>query len=235
MRRAAGFIAVIIVACAYFYAVHKYSPTRNPQNRQEGLPPLAGGPTFVIDGVEWTQVFYWNFSDGMYPDGWSWGQWEAIDGLLTGEDQEGITSVYFFPFTHNGNVVLETKVKLLKGIEGHHAEAHLLTRDSDEIYYESGMTLLADTNHVQLRHMAGKKDYLYQLFPIHKRVHYNDWYVMRFMIYRNEVKAFVNGIPVLPKLESIDEKLPVGVYHEPHVTVAYGVAQFEYVKILVAP
>jgi len=27
-------------------------------------------PTVVIDGVTWTQVSYWDFKDGLYPNGW---------------------------------------------------------------------------------------------------------------------------------------------------------------------
>ena len=27
-------------------------------------------PTVVIDGVTWTQVLYWDFKDGLYPNRW---------------------------------------------------------------------------------------------------------------------------------------------------------------------
>ena len=191
-------------------------------NRQSQLP------TAVIDGVTWTQVLYWVFEDGFYPTGWGRGNWSIVDGMLEGRESEGGFSLYFFPFTHGGDFILETKVKILEGLDGD-VEVQLLTRDSDKINFESGMVLFAGWNKVTVRHMADKIDYVYRPFGMNMTVNYGEWYVMRFVVYKGIVRAFVNEVQVYASNDSY----PVGEYHEPHLAVRYAIAAFEYVKIFV--
>jgi len=116
-------LVTIIFSCAAFYFIE-----------QRSRPP-----TVVISGVVWTRVLYWNFNDGFYPEGWGWGNWSIIEGCLEGHDLHGEPSVYFFPFNHDGDFVLETKVKFIRRSDIRDVEAQLLTRDSNKINYESGM------------------------------------------------------------------------------------------------
>jgi hypothetical protein len=184
-------------------------------------------PTVVIDGVTWVQSTYWNFSDGLYPSGWSWGNWSLVDGELEGRDPEGDVAVYFFPFTHRGDFILETEVKFVEGAESRDAEAQLLTRESENVNFTSGMVLFVEENAVTVRHMADKFDCINSdPFTINMNITYGEWYVMRFMVHEGVVKAFVNGVQVFKS----DESYPVTQYHEPHLTVMFGVVRFKYVR-----
>jgi len=179
----------------------------------------------------WTLALEWNFKDGLYPNGWGWGNWSLADGELEGRDPKGDICVYFLPFDHGGDFILETKVKFIGGTDIRDVEAQLLTRDSREINFESGMVLFAKVNRVTVRHMANKIDFVYKTFSINLSIEYGKWYVMRFMVVDGYVKVFVNNVQVYAS----EEKFPVGEeYHEPHLAVRYGTARFEYVKIYVA-
>ena len=81
-------------------------------------------PTVVIDGVSWHQVLYWDFKDGLYPNGW--GNYSIVEGKLQIEDLTGEESVYFLPVTDGGDFVLETKVKLIQGHHPAYVAAQLL-------------------------------------------------------------------------------------------------------------
>ena len=132
MKRSIFYLGVLLIISIFFtiyYLVHLY-PSQNSL------------PTCEICGINWTLVLQWNFKDGLYPNGWGWGNWSLVDNNLEGRDPKGDISVYFFPFTHGGDFILETKVKFVKGTNGRDVEAQLLTRDSKKIYFESGMVLL---------------------------------------------------------------------------------------------
>jgi hypothetical protein len=188
-------------------------------------------PTVVIDGVTWVQSIYWNFSDGFYPSGWSWGNWSLVEGELEGRDPAGEEPCYFFPFDHDGDFILETEVKFIEGTDARDAEAQLLTRDSENVNFESGMALFVEENAVTVRHMADNFDYIdSDPFAIGMNITYGEWYVMRFMVYEGVVKAFVNWVQVFES----DESYPVTNYHEPHLTVIFGVVRFKYVRGFVA-
>ena len=184
--------------------------------------------TIMIDGVAWTQVLHWSFRDGLYPNSWGWGNWQIVDSELEGRESEGEFSVYFLPFIHGGDFILETRFRFLKGLDND-VEAQLLTRDSSEINSESGMVLFAEEDKVTVRHVADRIDYVYKAFPINVSIEYGEWFVMRLMIYKGIVKAFVNDVQIYGSNESF----PVGEYREPHLAVRYGIARFEYLKVYV--
>jgi hypothetical protein len=234
MGKLVKMILVLVVGGAYFVLLHLYSPARHTGFSREFPEGRPEGPTEVIDGIEWTEALNWNFKDGDYPTKWSWGEWEIVDGYLHGRDPEGNFAVYFFPYTHGGDVLLETKVQFLEPGKARKTEAHLLTRDSQDLNYESGMVLVADTNIVDLRHMAGKRNYIYDIFPVEQRTGYGDWWVIRFAIYHNRVRGYLNGERIDADLPGLPERLPVGMYQEPHLAVNSGEARFEYVKIYFA-
>ena len=42
----------------------------------------------MTDGVAWSQVLNWEFRDGLYPNGWGWGDWRIVDGEIEGRESE---------------------------------------------------------------------------------------------------------------------------------------------------
>jgi len=143
--------------------------------------------------VTWSQVLYWDFKDGLYPNGWGWGNYSIKEGKLQIEDLTGEESVYFLPVTHAGDFVLETKVMLIRGHDLVYAAAQLLTRDSNKQNYESGMALLPEMDQAIVRHMADGFDYVYRAFEINISIDYGEWYVMRLMVLNVPLKLVVKA------------------------------------------
>jgi hypothetical protein len=226
MKKLMFSVVPLLILCfiLVFYGYSK-NYSKSPQSAV-----VTKGPVVEIEGVNWTQVLYWDFANDSYRGSWGWGDWDVVDGMLEGRDPNGSISVYFFPFNHEANFILETKVQLIQEKSIHDVEAQLLTRDSRKLNYESGMVLFAKQNNVTVRHMAKKIDYVYETFPVDMEINYGEWYVMKFVVYNGIVKAFVNDVQVYISNDSF----PVGTYHEPHLAVKSGVAKFEYVKILAA-
>ena len=104
--------------------------------------------------------------------------------------------------------------------------AQLITRDSEQVNYESGLVILPEMDQAIVRHMANKIDYIYTAFPINTSIDYSEWYTMKLMVRNGIVKAFLNDILIYAS----DDAFPVGEYREPHLAVRYAVARFEYVK-----
>jgi len=159
------------------------------------------------------------------------GDYSIVEGRLQFEDLTGDESVYFLPVSHGGDFVLEVKVKF---VEAHHPlypAAQLLTRDSNKQNYESGMALLPEMKQAIVRHMADRVDYVYKAFEINMSIDYGEWYVMRLIVHEGRMRAFVDGNEIYDSNSSF----PVATYEEPHLAVRYGVAAFEYVKILTMP
>ena len=187
-------------------------------------------PTIAFDGVTWTQIMHWNFKDGFYPRGWGWGNWSIIEGKLQMEaDSAGEESVYLLPVRHGGDFLLETKVKIVRGFHPYYVAAQLITREGEQVSFESGLVILPEMDQAIVRHMAERVDYVYTAFPINMSIHYDEWYVMRLMVHNGVVKAYVNDIQIYMS----EDAFPVGEYREPHLAVRYGVAQFEHVRIFV--
>jgi len=207
---------IVLIAISIFYFSSYFT-------QREALPSI------ILDGVTWSQVLHWNFKDGFYPNDWSWGSWNIVDGTLEGRDPSGEFSVYFFPFSHGGNFTLETKVTFVQGTEANDVNAQLLTRDSNKLNFESGLIAFAKENRVTVRHMVNKINCVYETFYIDMDLTYGESYLMRFTVYSGTVKAFMNDI----KIYSSKDSYPVGEYKEPHLAVQYGIARFEYVKIFI--
>lgn len=209
------------------------------------IPSALEGPVVNIDGNSWTRVVDWHFKDGYFPGGWSWGMWRLVNGSLRGSDYTGESSVYFFPFTHGGDVILETKIRLLQPMGDTSVKAYLLTRDSEMLNYESGMVLYGGESDLAVRHMAKHIEYIKERVPSYSVIEYNKWYILRFMIRDNMIKAFLNGTQVYASdwhlytgsddslIDRTGAYLPVGNYREPHISVLDGTAEFEYVRIYI--
>lgn len=218
------FIILLLISCVLllYYGFSKL------YSKDLQTTAVTNGPAVEIDGINWTQVLHWDFANGSYRGSWGWGDWDVVDGVLEGQDLDGSISVYFFPFDHDANFILETKVQLVQKTPMHDVEVQLLTRDSKKLHYESGMVLFAKENNVTVRHMVNKIDYVYETFRVDMEINYREWYVMKFMVYKGVVKAFVNDVQVYIS----NDNFPIGTYHEPHLAVKSGIAKFEYVKIL---
>lgn len=231
-------IAVLVSGCA--------QPGDEYSNADATLPPAGDYPSLILDGVEWTEAAYWDFEDGYYPGGWGWGEWKLDDGSLVGGDRYGNTSVYFFPFTHSDNVVLETRIRFDRSAREHVAEAQLSTRDSDFIHYQSGVGIFAGIrgSRVDVRHTASTKDYVRESVKAGDAPAYGQWRLVRFMLIEGEVSAWIGDDRVYSSTEAAAARkeadpesadttgiYPVGVYHEPHVAVRWGEASFDYIRI----
>jgi len=79
-----------------------------------------------------------------------------------------------------------------------------------------------------VRHMADRIDYVYEAFEINMSIDYSEWYVMRLMVHNGRMRAFADD----NEIYDCDSSFPVTSYGEPHLAVRYGVAVFEYVRIL---
>lgn len=184
-------------------------------------------PTVVVDGVTWEEVLHWDFRNGPYPQGWFWGTWGMVDGMLEGQDPEGTIAVYFLPFLHGGDFILETRVRLIEGVGEKDVDVQLLTRDSRQLRFESGMNLYAAGNTVTVRHMAKTVNHVWENFPVEATLGGGEPHVMRFVVHRGTVTAYLDGARVYRSAGSY----PVGTYREPHLAVESGIGRFEYVKI----
>jgi cellulose synthase/poly-beta-1,6-N-acetylglucosamine synthase-like glycosyltransferase len=202
--------------------------------------PDAGGITVDFHGTSWTRVMNWDFSDGQYPGGWGWGDWRIENGLLTGYDPEGNIAVYFFPYTHGDNVILETKARLIGYPGNGHPEMQMLTRDDRAIHSESGIVLRAGENRVDIRHMVGTTQYIHETFPTEDLISLDQWYVIRFIFRDGKIDAFLDGEHVFSSdryameigtRDRVGGVYPVAMYNEPHLAVRHGGVQFAYVKI----
>ncbi len=225
MRKLIFSIILLFVFCILlvYFGFSRFGPKDTPPDA------MNKGSVVPIDGVNWIQVLDWRFADGPYRGSWGWGDWNVVQGTLEGRDPKGELSVYFLPFHHSENFILETKVQFIQKMERRAVEAQLLTRDSKRLRCESGMVLFAEGNKVAVRHMAEGIDYLRKTLDVAMDITYGEWYVMRFMLHNGIVRAFVNDSQIYVS----EDSFPVGEYREPHVAIGHGIARFEYVKIFV--
>ena len=62
-------------------------------------------------------------------------------------------------------------------------------------------------------------------------IDYGGWYIMRLMVHEGRMRAFVDDYEIY----NSNASFPVTTYGEPHLAVRYGVAEFEYMRILTIP
>ena len=60
--------------------------------------------------------------------------------------------------------------------------AQLITRDSEQVKYESGLVIRSEMDQAIVRHMANKIDYIYTAFPTNISIDYNQWYTMKLVV-----------------------------------------------------
>ncbi len=193
----------------------------------EGSSPALAEKETGPCSEEGTEVMRWSFENGLYPDGWSWGEWQAADGVLDGRHDGDWIAAYFTPYPCPSDFAIETRVMFPSGHEGS-PKAQLLIRDNAELRFESGLVLYADTGVISVRHMAWKKNLLYETYPTAEAIEYDRWYELRFALCDGRVEATLDGIPIpVPDL-----RYPVGDYHEPHLAVDGGSARFDYIRII---
>jgi cellulose synthase/poly-beta-1,6-N-acetylglucosamine synthase-like glycosyltransferase len=236
-------VAATVVVCALMSVAGCVDPGAKYYNTEAELPAAADSASLALNDEDWVEVINWDFADGYFPGGWGWGDWNINDGLLSGRDETGNIAVYFFPFDHGDDALLETRVRFVHSEPDHNVEAQLLTRDSDFIHYESGLVLFAGQDSVNVRHMASTRDYVRDIAPTETDVEHGAWYVMRFMFRDGEVHAFVGDEHVYSSVLAAASareagamdadtlgSFPLGEYREPHLAVKWGEAEFEYVR-----
>jgi hypothetical protein len=197
----------------------------------ESVPRPSGRADLMVDGVAWREASAWRFRDGAFPDAWGWGEWRLVDGVLEGREDRGDFAVYFCPVEHGGDFLLETRVRLLPDSAGRPTEAHLLTRDGRELRCESGAVLFGSQNKVSVRHMVDRHDYVLKVIKPSETVSLGTWHLLAFAVRDGRVFVWLDGRRVYRS----DHRYPTGTYHEPHLAVRNGVAQFREFRLLVAP
>jgi hypothetical protein len=194
--------------------------------RSHGRDPGPAGKQAV-----WTEVMAWDFADGPYPGGWGWGEFAVRDSTLEMCDPTGNIAVYMLPVPHAGHFILETEVQILPAPDRKSTAAHLITRDSNRLTHESGMSIFGDSRQVNVRHRVNHREYICDICRADTDLASGVWHQMRLQVDRNLVIASVDGRQVFVS----HEKFPEGLYGEPHLAVENGTARFRSFRILTAP
>jgi hypothetical protein len=223
-------LALLLAITGALGALVWFADSSGVRGVYHGVPRVADDGAELLDGERWRLMTAWDSRDGDFPAAWSWGHWRFTDGLLEGRSDSDSFSVYFTPFTHPGDFLLETRVRILSGAAGHPAEAHLLTRDSNALNNESGAVLFGGVPQVSVRHMLDRREYVLQVVRPPRPVTEGEWHLLRFSVRDGRVETWLDG----ERLFRSDRRYPVGVYREPHFAVRYGVAQFSALKIYMA-
>lgn len=225
------FIILCLTALGALAALLVCADPERARRVYESVPRQGEEPVVLLDGVYWRRAVAWDFADGAFPDAWSWGDWRLVDGRLEGRSGDGAFAVYVTPFTHGGDFLLETRVRLVADEGDRVVEAHLLTRDSRELHNESGAVLFGGQRRVSVRHMVGGTEHVLRVVKPEKPVGEGSWHLLRFAVRAGRVEARLDGALLFRS----EGSFPVGVYREPHFAVRNGVAQFSSLKIFVAP
>ena len=198
----------------------------------ESVPRPSGRADLLVDGVAWREASAWHFRDGGFPDAWSWGDWRLVDGVLEGREDKGDFAVYFCPFEHGGDFLLETRVRILPDSAGRATEAHLLTRDSRELRSESGAVLFGGQNGSARGTWWTGTDYVLRVIKPSRPVSQGTWHLLTLRRARRPrvASGSTAGASTAPT-----SAIRPGDYREPHLAVRNGVAQFSEFRLLVAP
>ena len=223
-------LVVILVAVGALAALVSFVAPERARRLYHGVPRQADDGAEVLDGERWRLMTAWDSRDGDFPSAWSWGRWRFTDGLLEGRSDSDTFCVYFCPFTHGGDFLLETRVRILAGENAQPTEAHLLTRDSHELHNESGAVLFGGLPRVSAWHMLDGVEYVLQVVQPEQPVSVGEWHLLRFSVRDGRVETWLDGARVFRSAQ----RYPVGVYREPHFAVRHGVAQFSMLKIYMA-
>jgi hypothetical protein len=198
-----------------------------------------------VAGDRWIQVLEWEASNGWYPGGWGWGAWRLENDVLVGSDPDSMLpgAVYFLPFVHGSDFMMETTARMRAPWDSEPTEIHLLTRDNPTVRFESGGALIAESDSVRVRCFAEGVDRLYGAVPVERPPAYGEWYVMRYLLRGGRVVALVDDEIVFDsasnddawassrRLYDADVIFPEDVFREPHIAVRNGEAEFRSFRI----
>ena len=215
--------ALVLGACA----PDSGEGTARPSGASSSGRP-EGGSDAEAAGGQPREIVSWSFANGLYPDGWGWGEWTAEDGALVGQHKSGWIACYFTPFPCPADFSIETRVMFIAGEPGKPVSAQLLVRDSEELIFESGMALYPDQDAVSCRHRAWRREFLDEMYPAGMPIDYGRWYKLCFSMERGRLRAELDG----RRLPLPDVRYPVSAYFEPHLAVENGSARFDHVRIL---
>jgi hypothetical protein len=193
------------------------------------FPQPAPADSLRVAGQAWRCLHHWEFRRGRGRDAWGWGEWRLDAGALEGRGRGGQDAVYFLPFEHGEDFLLETNLCFLSGEDGRVAEAQLITRDSAQMNNESGVTLFAEGGRFNVRHMVGRREHLLRIVPLAAEVGYGGWHRLQLAVRDGRATVLLDGQVVYAG----EEELPPGYYREPHLAVKSGLVRFLDLKIFV--
>lgn len=186
---------------------------------------MPGPPTLPEES--WDTVLEWDFTDGLHPRGWGWGEWRLVDEGLEITSGPGEIAVYFTPARHERDFVMEATVRLVSSHGEKGVRAHLLTRDSNRLTHESGVVLEDCPGKVAVRHMVNRHNYVSDLVPSPVANGDRDWHDLKLVVRDGFVSAWVDDELVY----EADEPVPPGFYTEPHLCAENGTARFRNIRI----
>jgi len=172
----------------------------------------------------------WSFADGLFPAGWGYGEHRLVDGCLELDGNDN-WAVYFLPVQHGDDFILETDVRLVADGTHEPVRAHLLTRDSNGLAHESGMTLATQPHQLGVRHRVNQTEYTLQRVASPLLAGDRAWHHLKVVVKHGCISAFVDLEPVL----ETTRPGPPGLYMEPHLAAENGVARFRNLRVLTLP
>ena len=150
--------------------------------------------TATINNVEWKRLVSWDFRDGHFPDAWGWGDFEIENEELVLRDPQGDWTVYFTPLEHGGDFILDTEFQIEPGLVDGPGEAHLITRDSQNMNSECGLAVYVNDTHGFLRNTVRKEDQFWEIVDPRQHIDSERWHRARLQNHDGRVRAWVNGI-----------------------------------------
>jgi cellulose synthase/poly-beta-1,6-N-acetylglucosamine synthase-like glycosyltransferase len=192
-----------------------------------GRVGVSHRPIVEMEGTRWREALSWDFSNGLDPRGWGWGEIKSVDGTLELADPTGEFSVYFLPVAHGSEFILETEFQVVSSSGEMEGKAHLITRDNEELQNESGMATSGGGSHVYFRQTVWGQDYAGDIVRTGSAIDYGTWHVMRLVVQRGVFSGYLDG----RRLYSRPTSRASVDYLEPHLAAENGTVRFRYLKV----
>ncbi|MCP4546864.1 MAG: hypothetical protein GY835_10415 [bacterium] len=229
-------LVVFIIVSAFlamcYLGIKHDIPNLDPAGTASSIPMQTDGPIVSVMGLEMREVLNWGFEDGHFPQNWGWGEWEVREGHLWGKHETGAITAYFLPVDCGQNFIIETSVKAVAALPGKTLSMQLLIRESEWVHFETGVSILGNSNDTVVRHMARGTNFICDIIPSETRFELGQWYLMQIGIINGRIKALVDG----QEIKLADLKYPLAAsYTGPHFSLEFGEAEFDYFKVYALP
>jgi len=177
----------------------------------------------------WILVYAHDFRQGHAPNWFGWGNITLTpEGLELSPGAE-YAGVYFWPFSHGPAFAVGARFQFRSAGDGtDHYTVQVMTRESEDVRYESGASLFFDCNQGVVRHMVNGTNEVFSAFNLLTQLQLRTWYELSFRFDGSQVKVELSGqIVYTAPAAGVS---PNG-YAEPHVAVFNGLALFESVWV----